>query len=289
MINSMTAFGRRQAKGDWGMAIWEVKSVNHRYLELSIRLPESLRELEPSIRDMLQKVFMRGKVECHVRFYPGGKLAPNLNLNRTLLDQLITLANSVSQQLPEKQAIMELTHLLAWEGVLVADPLDVTLIRDSLLKVGQEAIMDLQAGRQREGQALAHVIVSKLDAIAVEIEKIQTQLPQLAKKQRAKILQRLEEAKLTLDPQRLEQEILYFLQKIDITEEIDRTFAHIAEVRRVLQKGESAGRRLDFMMQELNREANTLASKAADAQITHAAVEMKLLIEQIREQVQNIE
>jgi uncharacterized protein (TIGR00255 family) len=289
MIQSMTSFGRSQAKGDWGSAVWEIRSINHRYLEISIRLPEILRELEQSIRDCLHQYFQRGKIECSLRFYPGAKLGSILSINQGLLNQLIEMTTSISKTLPQDQPQLNLIDLLSWNGVVVEESIDINLFKDELIALFKQAASDMKEGRKREGSILAKVVTERVEKISLQVAEIKKYLPAVLTRQRDKILGRLEEAKVSLDPQRLEQEMVYYAQKIDISEELDRTLSHLSEVERSLKQSDSAGRRLDFMMQELNREANTLASKSVDPQITHAAVEMKVLIEQIREQVQNIE
>lgn len=289
MIHSMTSFGRSQIKDDWGMAVWELRSINHRYLEMSIRLPDILRELEPGVREVIQQHFQRGKIEISLRFYPGGQLGSSLSLNKDLLTQLVTIATQTSATVPQQITRLNLMDLLAWEGVLTQENIDISLIKDALLKLLQEAVNDLTAGRAREGAALVKGMQERMESIALEVTEIKKYLPAVIERQRDKIRTRLEEAKVSLDPQRLEQEMVYYAQRIDISEELDRTVSHLTEVTRTLKKGGAAGRRLDFMMQELNREANTLASKSVDPAITHCAVQMKVLIEQIREQVQNIE
>lgn len=289
MIYSMTAFGRSHTRSDWGTAVWELRSINHRYLEINVRLPESLRDLEQNVRERVQCFFHRGKIECSLRFQPGPKLGSLLSVNDNLLNQLINLAKNINTQFPEKIARLNVIDFLSWEGVVIEEVFKVTDIKEELLASFNLAATDLKEGRSREGKILAEAIEERLVNIAATLTEIKVQSPKLIERQRQKILQRLEEAKLSLDIQRLEQEMVYFSQKVDITEEIDRTFSHLTEVKRALEQSDAAGRRLDFMMQELNREANTIASKSVDATVTHAAVEIKVLIEQIREQVQNIE
>ncbi|MBA2654514.1 MAG: YicC family protein [Gammaproteobacteria bacterium] len=289
MIYSMTAFGRSQTKKEWGVASWEIRSINHRYLDFNIRLPDTLRDLEQHIREIAQEYFQRGKIECTLRFMPGSNLGATLSVNRGLLHQLIILANDIKADLPEKIISLNLIDLLSWNGVVEEESFDLGLVRDDLLNLFREAAQDLKEGRKREGATLTLGIQAKLTEIIKQVTEIKSYLPKIIERQREKIIYRLEEAKVALDQQRLEQEMIYFVQKMDVTEEIERTLSHINEVQRTLEKGDSAGRRLDFMMQELNREANTLASKSVEPQVTHAAVEMKVLIEQIREQVQNIE
>lgn len=289
MINSMTAFGRSQSRGEWGMAVWEIRSINHRFMEINTRLPEMLRELEQGVRDILSRYFKRGKIECTLRFQPGPKLGSLMTVNQALVSQLTNIASNISATLPKEHVHLNVMELLAWEGVITQENVDINLIKDELLDVFVVAVEDLAEARKREGMGMSQVITDRLDKILVQVEEVKKHLPKVLQRQRDKILTRLNEVKSNLDEQRLEQEMVYFAQKIDVSEEIDRTLSHLSEVKRSLATGESAGRRLDFMMQELNREANTLGSKSVDPLITHAAVEMKVLIEQIREQVQNIE
>lgn len=289
MIYSMTAFGRSQAKGDWGSAVWELRTINHRYLEMNIRLPEILRELESPVRDIINKSLQRGKIECNLKFQPGPKLGSFVSINQSLLNQLLSILIEVNQLLPEKITRINVIDLLAWQGVIIEENFDVSTLRENLLKLFEEALLDLKAAREREGKLLEALIVDRLNQIHVQANTIKSVFPKILERQREKILQRLEDAKVMMDQQRFEQEIVYLAQKIDISEELDRLNSHITEVKHTLNKKDSIGRRLDFMMQECNREANTLASKSMDAVVTHAAVEMKVLIEQIREQVQNIE
>jgi uncharacterized protein (TIGR00255 family) len=288
MLQSMTAFGRSQGEGEWGSAIWELRSFNHRYLEISFRLPEILRELEPHIREILHQSLQRGKIECSLRFQPGVKLGALISLNNHLLQQLIQMVTSVSHELPQL-AQVNVMDLLTWNGIVIEEPIQLDIIREPLLTLFKQAVADLLAGREREGITLYRTIYARIHSITQHAQAIKQRLPGLLDRQREKIFMRLEEAKVQLDPLRLEQEMVYFAQKIDISEELDRLQSHVAEVKRTLEKREIAGRRLDFMMQELNREANTLAAKSVDADVTHAAVAVKVLIEQIREQVQNVE
>jgi uncharacterized protein (TIGR00255 family) len=288
MIYSMTAFGRAQMKSDLGVAVWEIRSINHRYLEINTRLPEILREMEQYVREIIRQRFQRGKIECTLHFHPGSQFGSLIAINRHLLDQLITVANDVANYLPEKLVHVNLVDLLAWKGV-IEENFDIGAIREGLLNLFKEAADDLKAWRQREGAMLVQGIEERLEKIISEIEKVKQYLPDILRKQRNKVLLHLEEARVNLEPQRLEQEMVYYAQKIDVSEEIERAVSHVAEAKRTLIKGKSVGRHLDFIMQELNREANTLASKSVDTQVTHAAIEMKVLTEQIREQVQNIE
>ncbi|WP_313089328.1 YicC/YloC family endoribonuclease [Pseudomonas sp.] len=287
MIHSMTAFARTEQASDHGTLSWEIRSVNHRYLEPHLRLPEAFRDLEAAVRDALRKGLSRGKVECTLRFAEattGRPLQVDSDRARQLVDAAETVAALIRQPAP-----LNPLEVLAWPGVLVADSADPQALSRAALELFNQALEELKAGRQREGQELARLINERLDAIAEQTATLRTQVPQMLAAQRQKLLDRCAEMRADLDPQRLEQEMVLLAQKSDVAEELDRLATHVGEVRRVLKSGGAAGRRLDFLMQELNREANTLGSKAIDTRSTQAAVSLKVLIEQMREQVQNIE
>ncbi len=287
MIHSMTAFARTEQASDHGTLSWEIRSVNHRYLEPHLRLPEAFRDLEAAVRDALRKGLSRGKVECTLRFAEattGRPLQVDSDRARQLVDAAETVAALIRQPAP-----LNPLEVLAWPGVLVADSADPQALGRAALELFNQALEELKAGRQREGQDLARLINERLDAITEQTATLRTQVPQMLAAQRQKLLDRCAEMRADLDPQRLEQEMVLLAQKSDVAEELDRLTTHVGEVRRVLKAGGAAGRRLDFLMQELNREANTLGSKAIDTRSTQAAVSLKVLIEQMREQVQNIE
>ena len=287
MIHSMTAFARAEQAGANGTLSWELRSVNHRYLEPHLRLPEAFRDLEGAVREALRNGLSRGKVECTLRFSDdnAGK-ALQVDLERAA--QLIAAAESVAGLIKQPAAINPL-EVLGWPGVLVADAADPQALNKTALALFTDALNELKAGRLREGAELAKLLNERLDSIAGEVVALRELVPQMLAAQRQKILDRCAEMQADLDPQRLEQELVMLAQKSDVAEELDRLVTHVSEVRRVLKTGGQAGRRLDFLMQELNREANTLGSKAFDTRSTQAAVNLKVLIEQMREQVQNIE
>jgi len=287
MIHSMTAFARAEQAGANGTLSWELRSVNHRYLEPHLRLPESFRELEGAVREALRNGLSRGKVECTLRFSDdnAGK-ALQVDLERAA--QLIAAAESVASLIKQPAALNPL-EVLGWPGVLVADAADPQALNQSALSLFTEALNELKNGREREGSELAKLLNERLDSILEQVVALRELVPQMLAGQRQKILDRCAEMQAELDPQRLEQELVILAQKSDVAEELDRLSTHVSEVRRVLKTGGQAGRRLDFLMQELNREANTLGSKAFDTRSTQAAVNLKVLIEQMREQVQNIE
>ena len=288
MTRSMTAFARQQNEQTDGTLVWEIRSVNHRYLESNLRLPESFRELEGPLRDRLRKNLQRGKVECSLRFHPTEQNSNQLSINLELATQIRDAAQQVTELLVNP-APLDALELLRWPGVLQQSELDMKALQQSALALFDTAIQDLIANRNREGAELALLINQRLDAITEVVIQVRTRLPEILTKQRQNILNRLEDAKVELDPNRLEQEMVLLAQKADVDEELDRLDTHIAEVRRVLKQKDAIGRRLDFLMQELNREANTLSSKSIVAETTQCAVELKVLIEQMREQIQNIE
>ncbi|WP_313738454.1 YicC/YloC family endoribonuclease [Pseudomonas sp.] len=287
MVHSMTAFARVERAGSQGTLAWELRSVNHRYLEPHLRLPEALRDLEGAVREGLRQGLSRGKIECTLRLAEETAGKP-LQVDRERAAQLVAAAETVAS-LIQQPAPLNPLEVLAWPGVLVADANDPQALNAEALGLFDEALKELLAGRVREGQELARLIGERLDAMSQEVATLRTLVPQMLAAQRQKVLDRFHDMQAELDPQRLEQEMVLLAQKSDVAEELDRLETHITEVRRVLKSGGAAGRRLDFLMQELNREANTLGSKAFDPRSTQAAVNLKVLIEQMREQVQNIE
>ncbi len=287
MVHSMTAFARCERTDSYGTLVWELRSVNHRYLEPHLRLPESFRDLEGAVREALRQGLSRGKVECTLRLVEETAGKP-LQIDRERAAQLINAAESVAA-LIQQPAPLNPLEVLAWPGVLVADAADPQALNAAATQLFREALDELRQGREREGAELSKLLNERLDSILEEVATLRQQVPQMLALQRQKILDRFAELQGELDPQRLEQELVLLAQKSDVAEELDRLSTHVGEVRRVLKAGGAAGRRLDFLMQELNREANTLGSKAFDPRSTQAAVNLKVLIEQMREQVQNIE
>jgi uncharacterized protein (TIGR00255 family) len=287
MVHSMTAFARAERAGAQGTLSWELRSVNHRYLEPQLRLPDAFRDLEGAVRDALRQAVSRGKVECTLRFTEESAGRP-LQVDRERAAQLVAAAEIVAS-LIQRPAALNPLEVLAWPGVLVADASDPQALNTAAIELFAEALRELKGGRDREGAELARLIDERLDAMSAEVATLRALIPQMLASQRQKVLDRFADMRAELDPQRLEQEMVLLAQKSDVAEELDRLATHVTEVRRVLKAGGAAGRRLDFLMQELNREANTLGSKAFDPRSTQAAVNLKVLIEQMREQVQNIE
>lgn len=287
MIYSMTAFARLEVKKEWGDAVWEIRSVNQRYLENFFRLPEQFRGLENTLREKLRQNLTRGKIECALRIETKKQTNAELNLNKELANQVIQSLQWIKAQAGEGE--INLTDVLRYPGVVEAQEQDLDAISQDLLTAFDELLKDFIAMRGREGEKLQAIIQQRLDAISVEADKVRSQMPAVLQWQRDRLLQRFEEAKISLDPQRVEQEMILLAQRVDVAEELDRLQMHVKETTNILKKGGAVGRKLDFMMQELNRESNTLASKSINADITASAVELKVLIEQMREQIQNLE
>lgn len=287
MAHSMTAFARIEQAEAFGTLSWEIRSVNHRYLEPNLRLPENFRDLEGNVRELLRKELSRGKIECTLRFVEASE-NKSLQIDKDRAKQLIEAAESIAGLMQKPSSISPM-QVLSYPGVLIADTVDNQVLNNAALSAFKQAVAELKAGRAREGQELANILLERLDSMTQEVANVRLLVPEMLENQRQKILTRCEEMQVELDPQRLEQELVLLAQKSDITEELDRLTTHITEVRRVLSSHGAIGRRLDFLMQELNREANTLGSKAFDSRSTQSAVNLKVLIEQMREQVQNIE
>lgn len=287
MIQSMTAYARIEHKAQWGTASWEIRSVNQRYLETYLRLPEQFRSFEPVLRDRLRKRLSRGKVEVNLRYELADNSNNELQLNQALAKQLLGAATWLKQE--AGQGDVNLTDILRWPGVLASGEQDMDAIGADLMTAFDSAIDQFIEARGREGEAIKDMLLSRLDGVSEQIAVVREHMPTVMLYQREKLTNRLAEIKGELDPARIEQEMVLLAQKQDVAEEMDRLEAHVAEARRILKKGGSEGRRLDFMMQEFNRESNTLASKSISTEITSAAVELKVIIEQMREQIQNVE
>jgi uncharacterized protein (TIGR00255 family) len=288
MIHSMTAFAREQSQGSWGILTCEIRSINHRYLEVSLHLSEALRVFEGPIREMIRKLISRGKIECSIRYRPAADSEASFYVNRPLVKELARVSEEITAMLMNP-APVPASDILRFPGVLESKEADQSMLQTEVMQLVEKTLKDLLVAREREGTELNKLFLERMEHMQAEMEKVRGRLPSVMKEAVERLHKRFTDAKVDLDPARIEQEMVMFAQKIDIAEEIDRTETHITEVRRVLKNGGAAGRRLDFLLQELNREANTMGSKSTDSVITHAAVEMKVLIEQVREQVQNVE
>ncbi len=288
MIRSMTAFARQPIEQKWGVGAWEIRSVNNRFIETNFRLPEAFRYLEFKLREKLRSKLQRGKLDCSLRIDTTGAQADSLAIDPEVATSLLN-SHAELQNLAQIEQAPELTRLLAWPGLIKSAQVDSEQMEKELLATFDEAIEQLVKMREREGQSLAEIINQRLQGMQVQVAAVREEMPAIIQWQKDKILARFEEVKLEFEEQRLEQEMVMIAQKIDVDEELDRLDTHISEVTRLVKKGGSIGRRLDFLMQELNREANTLGSKSISSKSTAASVELKVLIEQMREQIQNIE
>jgi len=288
MIRSMTAFARVDGEATEAELTWELRSVNHRYLEVFVRLPEELRAMEPLVRERVNSRLGRGKVECGLRCRWSPQQSALIQLDTDRLKAVLDACRAVETRSSEATSpgVMD---LLRWPGVVREPELDTAPVQQQALSLLDRALDQLIATREREGEQIRGLLLTRLDGIAAQVQKARQRLPEVQARIRQKIQARLAELDTKVDSDRVEQELVFLAQKIDIDEELDRLDGHVIEVRRVLQGDEPVGRRLDFLMQEFNREANTLGSKSADSDTTAVSVELKVLIEQMREQVQNVE
>jgi len=283
----MTAYASAECATPLGVLSCELRSVNHRYLELSPRLPEELRAIESVLRERVATRLTRGKVDVGLRLRAQGDAAGRLELNEALLGQLADAALRLRAHFPSLAT--DFVALMEFEGVRVKPELDQAALQQAALDVLERALDDMVATRSREGERLGVSLAERLDGIERTVLQVRGWMPEIRAALRARLEQRLADLRQPADPGRLEQELVLQISRIDVDEELDRLAAHVAEARRILRLPDAVGRRLDFLMQEFNREANTLASKSVDQRTTQAAVELKVLIEQMREQVQNIE
>ena len=286
-ISSMTGYARGRCDSPAGELQLELRTVNHRYLDISLRVPEELRALENPLRAKLKDALGRGKVEAYVRLRSATDEAAPLDINRAALAQLASAVRDVEGEFPEAISV-DPVAILRWPGVLREADMDMSALSQAFSQLADSTIADLQAARRDEGQRMAEVIAARLDSIESLIEQVQVRLPVQAQLWREKLEQRLIEM-TDMEIERREQALVQFVQRLDVDEEIERLKSHVAAVRAELDNSEPVGRKLDFFMQEFNREANTLGSKSMDAELTKLAVELKVVIEQMREQVQNIE
>jgi len=288
MARSMTAFARETRSIDAGELTWELRSVNHRFLEPHLRLPEELRVLEPAVRERLSRRLSRGKVDCTLRLAAAPGQAGELTVNTRLLEQVLKAADQIATRIGEPST-PHVVDLLRWPGVLLEPEPDLDATGAAALDLLDETLTGLIEAREREGGRLRALLLERCDKLVALVVDVRQRMPEVLSGIRDRIADRLAEVRAELDESRLEQEMALLAQRLDVDEEMDRLDSHVTEVRKALDADEPVGRRLDFLMQELNREANTLSSKSADAAVTRAAVEMKVLIEQMREQVQNLE
>lgn len=288
MIKSMTAFSRVQSNNENGVLTWEIRSVNSRYLDVQMRLPEDFRACEVKYREIISKKLNRGKVECNLRFKPEVASADVIEVNDDIAKSVVVACQNINNILHQPSAINPV-EVLNWPGVVKEPELDLKPLHKASEKLLQEAIAVLIENRESEGIRLKDMVSQRCDAIEKIVVDTRKNMPEINQRYKDKLLVKLEELKTDVDQARLEQELVHMAQKMDVEEELDRLDSHLHEIGEVLNRKEAVGRRLDFLMQELNREANTLGSKSVDITSTQSSVDLKVLIEQMREQIQNIE
>ncbi len=288
MLKSMTAFARVDENNPMGNFVWEVRSINHRYLEVSFRLIEELRSTEFELRKIAQKLVSRGKVDCTFRLKTTASSEINLSINEKLLDRLLEQTKTLREKMPEIE-IPNTIELLSWPGVTEQIQLDQAELIKTAKQLYEQAVIAMIDNRKLEGDRMRELIAQRSDQLKELVSSVRERRPEVMDAIRTKLMARVEEMKVDVDSNRFEQELVMIAQKLDVDEELDRLNSHLQELDSVLTKDQPVGRRLDFLMQELNREANTLSSKSSDIVTTQAAVDMKVYIEQMREQVQNIE
>jgi uncharacterized protein (TIGR00255 family) len=282
MIRSMTGFARRERQGAWGTLACEIRSVNHRYLELSLRLPEDLRGLEGEARQLVSAALRRGKVDVGLYLRGQPPATASLEINRAVVEQVATIAGGP----PAAPSPLE---LLRWPGVIREQERDLQPAQAAAMELLQETVRELNESRAREGARIREMLLGRCQSVQQSVEQLRARLPDIAARIRERVGERVAQLGGTVDPARLEQELVLLAYKMDFDEELDRLGSHVTEMLQILDAKEPAGRRLDFLMQEFNREANTLSSKSQDTETTRTAVDIKVLVEQMREQVQNVE
>ena len=278
MLKSMTAFSRKESVNDWGTLTWEMRSVNHRYLDVSIRLADELRLIEPQVREKINAKLSRGKVEVSLRFKRSQSVSSQIAVNEALASQVAEAAKSLQTMIGDTQPLSSL-EILRWPGVVGQAEADFSPLQQLALELFDTTLTDYIDTRKREGDKTANMLTERCDAIEKIIERVKVLRPQAVERQHAKLISRIEELDKEHDTGRLEQVLVYVAQRLDVAEELDRLTAHLSELRDILKRDEPVGRRLDFLVQEFNREANTLSSKSADAETTALSVDLKVYIE----------
>ena len=287
MLKSMTAFGRKEAQTQWGELVWELKSVNHRYLDIVVRLPDDLRSIEPDVREKVAERCRRGRIECLLRFMPTPAQTTEVPVNEPWVKALIGACHQIEEHMINAARISPI-DILSWPGVITEQNRPPVAVEQEAIALLDQALVALNQMQVREGDKLHGLLARRCQTIKEIVTQERDNRSKVLQRQKSKLLARIEELSVAVDSGRLEQELVYMAQRLDVEEELDRLQAHINEVLIILEKDEPVGRRLDFLMQELNREANTLSAKSSDVSTTQGAVDLKVLIEQMREQIQNI-
>jgi uncharacterized protein (TIGR00255 family) len=288
MIRSMTGFARRERQGSFGTLVCELRTVNHRYLEISLRLPEELKALDNDVRQTIGGALRRGKVDANLYLKASAGTQRNLEIDPVLLDSVLARIEQVRGRMSASAPVSPL-ELLRWPGVVREAEADSAPVIAAALDLLRESLRELNDTRMREGQRIRELLATRCASMRALVIAVKARLPEVSQRLRDRIVEKISQLGVTPDPDRLEQELVMYAHKMDVDEELDRLSGHLEEVASVLDSSEPAGRRLDFLMQELNREANTLSSKSQDVETTRAAVDMKVSIEQMREQIQNVE
>ncbi len=288
MIRSMTGFARRERQGPWGTLVCELRTVNHRYLEVSLRLPEDLRSLDNEVRQTIGAALRRGKVDANLYLKSTPGSTRRLELDQAILDELLARIGDVRARV-DASAPLNALDVLRWPGVIREAETDVRPVLVATLDLLRESLQELNDTRAREGLRIRELLATRCASMAAQVDLVRARLPEVSQRLRQRLVERISQLGTAPDADRLEQELVIYAHKMDVDEELDRLGGHLQEVRSVLDATEPSGRRLDFLMQELNREANTLSSKSQDVETTRAAVDMKVFIEQMREQIQNVE
>ena len=288
MTYSMTGFAALEKPIVNATLLLELRAVNSRYLDLHFKLDENLRGFEPTIRDLISAQLNRGKIECRVNLIQRTQLSQEAALDGALMQQLAVMQSQAKAYFPTSREL-SMADILRWPGVVLTKGIDQDLLLEDIKQIVQQGLQDLKASRAREGDKLKKLILDRIHQMEALVEKVKPLLPTLAKEYQAKLENKLQETLKSIDPERIAQELVLFTQRVDVDEELTRLTAHVSEVKRILNGDAPAGKRLDFLMQELNREANTLGSKSVSTQTSQVSMDLKVLIEQMREQVQNIE
>jgi uncharacterized protein (TIGR00255 family) len=288
MTYSMTGFAALEKPIVNATLLLELRAVNSRYLDLHFKLDENLRGFEPTIRDLISAQLNRGKIECRVNLIQRTQLSQEAALDGALMQQLAVMQSQAKAYFPTSREL-SMADILRWPGVVLTKGIDQDLLLEDIKQLVQQGLQDLKASRAREGDKLKKLILDRIHQMEALVEKVKPLLPTLAKEYQAKLENKLQETLKSIDPERIAQELVLFTQRVDVDEELTRLTAHVSEVKRILNGDAPAGKRLDFLMQELNREANTLGSKSVSTQTSQVSMDLKVLIEQMREQVQNIE
>jgi uncharacterized protein (TIGR00255 family) len=287
MILSMTGYANTSAEFATGSLTLELRAVNHRYLDIQLRMPDELRSFEGALRELIAAKLQRGKIECRIN-YAARDTTGGTTLNRELLQQLSIWNKEIQTSLPDARSL-SVADVLSWDGMLQTPSASVEELRATLLGLMQTALQAFSASREREGEKLKDFLSVRLEKIEALRAAVIPHVPAAIAAYEARLIKRLTDALQNAEDERIRQEITLFASKIDVDEELSRLSGHLVEMRRILKQGGAVGKRLDFLMQELNREANTLGSKSVDAEVSRSAMEMKILIEQMREQIQNLE